>query len=315
MYFIAYHKIPDWQRFYEAMLRGAKGEVALPPGVILHGVFPAKDGTKEFCLWETDDLHKVQLYLHKVFGDTSVNEYIEINAELSSGMTATAAHIFKLQNEQKQLELEMQTLRAQMNPHFIFNSLNSISRFILTNDPASASEYLTKFSRLMRLILQNSQSSLVTLESDLEALHIYLELESLRFEEQFGYTILCDKELEPDFIKLPPLLLQPYVENAIWHGLMHKPDKGHLTIELKQKEKILICRLTDDGIGRKKAAELNSKSAAQHKSMGMTITANRLAMMEKLKDNEEMITINDLLDTSGNALGTEVILKIPVVYD
>ena len=221
----------------------------------------------------------------------------------------------KAQLQQQATELEMQALRAQMNPHFIFNSLNAINSFILQNNKQQASEYLTKFSRLVRLILQNSQSALITLESELESLKLYLELEALRFDNHFNFAIDVDKELDTLAIKVPPLIIQPYVENAIWHGLMHKDEKGHLQIELYEEANMLYCKITDDGIGRKKAGELKSKSAAGHKSMGMQITAKRIAMLWQNENAQTQIKINDLVLPDGNAGGTEVILKIPVCYD
>ena len=215
--------------------------------------------------------------------------------------------------QQQKTELEMQALRAQMNPHFIFNSLNSINRFILQNNRAQASEYLTKFSKLVRLILQNSQASLISLESELEALELYLDLEALRFEHHFAYKISVSKDIDIEVLKVPPLIIQPYAENAIWHGLMHKEEKGHLEIEISQEEEVLCCKITDDGIGRKKAAELKSKSSTSHKSMGMRITADRIAILQQEKELDTYITINDLVLADGSAGGTEVIIKIPVV--
>lgn len=208
-------------------------------------------------------------------------------------------------------ELEMQALRAQMNPHFIFNSLNSINRFILQNNRAQASEYLTKFSKLIRLILQNSQASLITLESELDSLQLYLELESLRFDYHFDFKITVDEDLDASTIKVPPLIIQPYAENAIWHGLMHKEEKGHLEIELFLENKLLCCKIVDDGIGRKKAAELKSKSASTHKSMGMQITADRIAIMHQKQQTGTIITVSDLVLAGGEAAGTEVLLKVP----
>ena len=234
----------------------------------------------------------------------------------------TKAQLEKRKIEQKMTELEMQkkelemeALRAQMNPHFIFNSLNAINRFILENNKFDASEYLTKFSRLVRLILQNSQSPLISLESELESLKLYLELEALRFNYHFDFTITVDKELDTLVIKLPPLIIQPYLENAIWHGLMHKEEKGFLQIDLYEEEGVLCCKIMDDGIGRKKAAELKSKSVSTHKSMGMQITANRIAMLQQYGQAETLIKITDLILPDGSAGGTEVLLKIPVIYD
>jgi sensor histidine kinase YesM len=223
--------------------------------------------------------------------------------------------IQKLESQKQLTELEMQALRAQMNPHFIFNSLNSINRFILQNNRTQASEYLTKFSKLVRLILQNSQSALIPLESELESLQLYLELESVRFDHHFEFKISVEDELDTDIIKVPPLIIQPYAENAIWHGLMNKEEKGHLEIKLFQEEDSLCCRITDDGIGRKKAAELKNKSASTHKSMGMQITASRIEMLQQKKQLDAYIKITDLILPDGNVGGTEVLLKIPVSYD
>ena len=215
--------------------------------------------------------------------------------------------------QQKATELEMQALRAQMNPHFIFNSLNSINRFILRNNKAEASEYLTKFSRLVRLILHNSQAQLIPLERELEALQLYLELEAVRFDHHFDFKIRVEDDLDVSAVEVPPLIIQPYTENAVWHGLMHKKAKGHLEIELFHEDDFLYCKITDDGIGRKAATELKEKSASTHKSMGMRITADRIAILQQKKQADTYITVTDLVLPGGSAGGTEVILKIPVM--
>ena len=217
----------------------------------------------------------------------------------------------ELQN--KTIEFEMQALRAQMNPHFIFNSLNSINRFILQNNRLQASEYLTKFSKLVRMILQNSQASLISLESELESLELYLNLEAVRFDHHFECKISVPKDLDIEVLKVPPLILQPYVENAIWHGLMHKEEKGQLNIEVSQEDDHLYFKITDNGIGRKKASELAAKSATKHKSMGLRITAHRIAMMQHADGEESPVTINDLVNPDGSAAGTEVVIKMPII--
>jgi hypothetical protein len=214
----------------------------------------------------------------------------------------------------KLVELELQALRAQMNPHFIFNSLNSINLFILENNKLQASEYLSKFSRLVRLILNNSQEAFIPLEKELEALQLYLELESLRFDQGFNYNITVDDAVDSTMLKVPPLVIQPYVENAIWHGLMHKKDKGHLEIELYQQEGILFCKITDDGVGRKKATQLKNKSESTPKSLGMRITADRIAILQDAnQDDDNNISVTDLVLPDGSPGGTEVLLKIPVM--
>jgi tetratricopeptide (TPR) repeat protein len=227
-----------------------------------------------------------------------------------------------LQNKRKQAELQqqaaelkMQTLRSQMNPHFIFNSLNSINRFILENNKPDSSRYLTKFSRLIRMILQNSQSSFISLKSELESLELYLDMEAMRFDNYFTYKIIVSPELNISRLKLPPLIIQPYVENAVWHGLMHKEEKGELEIEVTQKENCLLIKIRDNGIGREHAARIASKSATKHKSLGLLITADRITMIHNDNGNESAVNINDLVHADGSAAGTEVQIKIPVIYD
>lgn len=217
--------------------------------------------------------------------------------------------------QQQKTELEMQALRAQMNPHFIFNSLNSINNFILENDRLMASEYLNKFSKLVRLILQNSKASLISLECELESLNLYLELEALRFNYHFAYKITVPKELDIEELKVPPLIIQPYAENAIWHGLMQKETKGLLDIEISQEFNHLFFKIADNGIGRKAAAAAASKSATRHKSMGLQITADRITMLQTSNGTESPVTIIDLLHADGRGAGTEVFIKLPVIYD
>jgi ligand-binding sensor domain-containing protein len=213
----------------------------------------------------------------------------------------------KTEFNKKLAEVEMTALRAQMNPHFLFNCLNSINRYIVRSDPETASNYLTKFSRLIRLILQNSKASTVSLKSELEALKLYIEMEEMRFDNRFEYSIGIDKTIEPEFVEVPPLLLQPYVENAIWHGLMHKGSKGKLTVDIAKENGWLRCVIEDNGIGRAKAQQLKSKSATRDKSMGIKITTDRL----NLYHTHTEVEIIDLMDSGGMAVGTRVVVDIP----
>ena len=239
------------------------------------------------------------------------NERQQLEHEIEIQKLAAEKTNTDLQKEAARLE--MQALRAQMNPHFIFNSLNSINMFILENNKLQASEYLSKFSKLIRLILQNSQEPFIPLENELDALQLYLQLESLRFDKKFDFTIDVANGVDTTTLKVPPLIIQPYAENAIWHGLMHKKEKGHLSIQVHIEKEMLFYRITDDGVGRKKAAELTTKSASGHKSMGMRITTNRLAMIQQ--HNATSIEMNDLALPDGMPGGTEVLIKIPVHYD
>lgn len=165
------------------------------------------------------------------------------------------------------------------------------------------------------MILNSSANTSVSLAEDLEALKLYLELESIRFEEKFSYNIQYEPGLDIDFIQVPPMLLQPYIENAIWHGIMHKAGKGHLDIMISQKNNMLCCKITDDGIGRKEALALKSRSAVNYKSMGMRITADRIAMLHQQYKTENPVIVNDLILPNGNPGGTEVFIKIPLCYD
>jgi tetratricopeptide (TPR) repeat protein len=211
----------------------------------------------------------------------------------------------------KASELEMQALRAQMNPHFIFNCLSSINHFILKNETDFASDYLTKFSRLIRIVLINSKNKLITLEDELEMLRLYLDMERLRFKNSFSYNINFINSIDVDNIYIPPLLLQPFAENAIWHGLMNKDGEGHLEISLRTESDFLICHIIDDGIGRKAAAEL-STSDEKKKSLGLKITRERFDLLNEADEKKTFFEFEDLVDEDGKATGTKVILKIRI---
>ncbi len=215
--------------------------------------------------------------------------------------------------EYKIAETEMIALRAQMNPHFIFNCLNSIKLYTLENDSQTASEYLTKFSQLIRLVLENSMSEKVTLQKELETLKLYIELEAMRFKDKVQYKINVVPHIDQQYVEIPPLLLQPYVENAIWHGLMHKPEGGNISIDISQPEEYLLhIEICDDGIGREMAKKHKSKSATRQKSFGLKMTAERLDAINHIYQTKTEVKIVDLVDTEGNAWGTKVIIEIPL---
>jgi LytS/YehU family sensor histidine kinase len=210
-------------------------------------------------------------------------------------------------------ELEMKALRTQINPHFIFNSMNSINRMILDSDAAGASRYLGQFSRLVRLILENSENARVSLHNELAMLESYIQLEDMRFKGRIGYKINVSETIDQENTYLPAMMLQPFVENAIWHGLMHKPvdQKGFINIGIHEEEDVLICMIEDNGVGRENAVQLQEKSILKTKSMGLQITERRLKLLNKNKVTE-MINIVDLKDPDLNALGTRVNISIPL---
>jgi LytS/YehU family sensor histidine kinase len=163
--------------------------------------------------------------------------------------------------------------------------------------------------------LQNSEAALISLESELESVKLYLSLEALRFDDHFEYKLSVDPELDISALKVPPLIIQPYAENAVWHGLMHKEEKGQLDIELWEEADFLYFKIADNGVGREQAVALASKTATRNKSMGLSITASRIARMQPEGDHRSPIVINDLVNPDGTAAGTEVIIRLPVIFD
>ncbi|MCB0546123.1 MAG: histidine kinase, partial [Phaeodactylibacter sp.] len=212
-------------------------------------------------------------------------------------------------------DVEMSALRAQMNPHFLFNSLNSIDSFIIKNETRKASEYLNNFARLIRLILQNSRTNYVSLKDELEAIELYLQMENLRFRDKFTYEIRVDENVDPSLVDIPPMLIQPYVENAIWHGLMHKEDKslGKVVFSVCRENGYLKCVIEDNGIGREKAREIKARRPLRgQQSYGMRITRDRIDIINKLYNSNTSVQVIDLKDKQQNPLGTRVELCIPV---
>lgn len=221
----------------------------------------------------------------------------------------------KLRN--KALETERSLLRTQMNPHFIFNALNSVQSFIVSNNAQDAVRFLSKFAKLMRMILNNSMVQSVTLSNEMQSLGLYLDLERARFGNKFDYKIDIDDSVEEDLVCVPPMLVQPFIENAIIHGLMHKTtDDGLITIKINENdENSLICQITDNGVGRKAAAELEKNNERKHKSVGMQLTRDRLRDLNSEANSQMSCTITDLEDEAGNALGTQVTIIIPIVEE
>ncbi len=211
-------------------------------------------------------------------------------------------------------DVSLTALRSQMNPHFIFNCLNSIKLYTTQNDNVAAAEYLTKFSRLIRLVLENSPKDKVELHSELESLQLYMEMEVMRFKEKLQYNIHVEKDVETDYIEIPPLLLQPYVENAIWHGLMPKEEGGKIDVDVSVNgdKSCLQITITDNGIGRTKSEELKSKTAIKHKSYGMKVTSERIELINQIYNTDTDVKIHDLVDENGKPSGTKVIIQIPV---
>lgn len=221
-----------------------------------------------------------------------------------------------LQANRQTLQLELRSLRSQMNPHFIFNSLSSIHRYIWSNNQEEASDYLTKFSKLMRMILDNSQHTFIPLNKELESLRLYLDLEALRCNNVFDYRIQVAENINDEEVLIPPMIIQPYVENAIWHGLVHRKEKkGQLDIEVSLNGKVLEVMVTDNGIGRKMAMEIKEKKDRTHHSMGMKVTEGRIALIRKINNTKDAnVEVTDLEDNGGQAAGTQVKIILPAEF-
>ncbi len=216
----------------------------------------------------------------------------------------------KISMEKDLVILEQKALRLQMNPHFIFHTLNSIQALIATKEEEIAREYLSKFSRLMRQILENSRQNEISLESEIETLENYLAIEQFVNEDGFEYQFDIPEDIEKEFIKIPPMIIQPFVENAIIHGMSHlESRKGLIKIAFKDLGNILECQIEDDGVGRNKSSEIKETSNSLHKSTALEVTRERLQFLSSEKSSIEII---DLEDKLGNSLGTKVILRLAI---
>jgi LytS/YehU family sensor histidine kinase len=181
------------------------------------------------------------------------------------------------------------------------------------HDKIATNNYLTKFSSLMRKVLDNSQHTSVPLSDELSALNLYLELESIRFKEKFDYRITIDEEIDPLMHKVPTMLIQPYVENSISHGLVPKEGKGYVNIDLKLNTNCILCTIQDNGIGRDASRERNDKNGGNHNSLGTRITKSRLDLVNELYGTSLQTVYTDLKDEKGEPAGTKVEIHIPII--
>jgi LytS/YehU family sensor histidine kinase len=219
----------------------------------------------------------------------------------------------KMEIEKKWAELEQQALQAQMNPHFIFNCLNSIQQYFLTNDGEKANKFLSMFAALVRETLHFSSQKSIRVSDEVRYLSRYLELEKMRFGDHFVYEIFVDPKLPSNFIEIPALMLQPYVENAIRHGVRHRASgTGFIRISFVMKDEELHCIVADNGIGRDKSKQLKGRQPVEYQSRGMELGQKRIEALNKLFQREIQVKIYDKKDAQGLALGTEVQLIIPV---
>lgn len=232
---------------------------------------------------------------------------------LLAGMLLISLLVYFLYRNIKQQKLAnnllaLKSMRSQMNPHFIFNALNSVNSFIAVNDERSANRYLSEFSALMRSVLENSDEDFIPLTKEIELLQLYVKLEHNRFKDKFEYTISVDENIQLDSYAIPPMLLQPYIENAIWHGLRYKKEKGNLTISMHQKtaDSIQII-IEDDGVGRQKSMEMKTSNQLKQKSKGMSTIKNRITILNDMYQDKVVVAISD---AQTNGAGTKVVLTL-----
>jgi len=220
----------------------------------------------------------------------------------------------KLKTEKMKAELQTRVLRSQMNPHFIFNCLNSIENFIMQNDQIQASDYLNKFSKLMRNILDSSRNEMLPVAKDMEALRLYVELEQLRFNNKFNYKDFTDPALVGGDYRVPSLLVQPYVENAIIHGLANSENEGlYLTVTASLANDRIKFIVQDNGIGRVQSSEFNRLNKPYHKSIGLKITEDRIQLYKRGGETDGSVSITDLYDEFHNPTGTKVEITIKAI--
>ncbi len=221
---------------------------------------------------------------------------------------------YRLKKEDMQhqmLELESKALRAQMNPHFIFNCLNSIKSLVQQKKDDLAVNYLTTFSKLLRTVLQNSDKQEISLFDELETCRLYIQLESMRFGNKFNYQLFIDESIDLKSVQIPTLIIQPFIENAIWHGILPRENKGSMTVSIQKKEDTIFCMVDDDGIGRQVSMKnKHNRTQTDHQSKGVHLTESRLSLNNKLNQRQTTLEIIDKIDDQGKSAGTKVILTL-----
>ena len=219
----------------------------------------------------------------------------------------------RLLTRHKIIELKQKNLNQQMNPHFVYNCLTSIQSYIFHNDTPKSLEYLSKFSKLMRKILESSQNQYMSVQDEVEILALYLKLESIRFQGKFDYNIVVDEKIDPILFKIPSLLIQPFVENSLWHGIQNKEGKGKIQVSFNLVNKSIFCTIEDNGIGRERAENIKRSRMTDHISLGASITQSRMKLLKSLYGNKLGIRYIDLKDNYNKPSGTRVELHLPIL--
>ena len=214
----------------------------------------------------------------------------------------------KSAHEKELLTLEAKALRAQMNPHFIFNCMNSIKSLIQQHEEEKSVAYLTTFSKLIRTLFNNADKKEISLYDELETCKLYLQLEAMRFDTKFSYSVNVDGNIDLKSIKVPALIIQPFIENAIWHGIIPKETGGRIEITVEQANGNIKVIIDDDGIGREASVQNKATSGIMHQSKGVNLTQSRLDLENRLNETNAQLVIIDKKDDSGRAAGTRIVL-------
>jgi len=328
-YFLAKREMMNMYHFrYELAL--ATGEADKAVNYLLlnflyrDSLFYSQQGQQVSLLMAEDEAEKQQQKVQSLAKDNELNRlqlsrtrFILIG--IGSGILLISVILLlvlqrrKLKAEQRSVSMEQRLLRAQMNPHFIFNSLASIQNFVINENSDQASVYLSRFSQLVRNILDNSVEEYVPIEREINTIENYLELQKVRYGGKFDFKITVDEKIDQENMMIPPMLAQPFIENAIEHGIRHKETPGHIDIRFHLQDGLIRFEVEDDGVGRNKAHEIESKQRTRHRSMATSITADRLNTLNKKLKKKIRMEIADLKDADGQGCGTRVEFGVPVV--
>lgn len=288
-------------------------------GIIIENIFFALAlGYKQKMILQENSVSKDKLIV-QLQENEQLKESLNVQLEKEVSYLSKQREIDRLDGinlkyEKELAELKVTLLRSQMNPHFIFNSLNSIKLYIIKNDIKNAVFYLDKFSKLIRKILASTREKEIPLMEEMETMELYMNIENIRFENKIDFRIEVDPELKSTSIKVPCLIIQPFIENAIWHGLSTKEGDKKLLIRVnKEKESYILISIEDNGIGRDKSLQLNSKKLFTKNSIGISLTEDRLKSFYIKYKHKYALEFVDLYDDKSVPSGTRVSLRLP--YD
>jgi sensor histidine kinase YesM len=285
---------------------------ALGLGLRIYQIFEDRNNTRISLISELQKNEKLK---------ESINEQLQVKvaqktkevAVLIEDRKEREKQKIRMQYEQELLEMTLTSLRNQMNPHFIFNALNSIKNAIIHKSKEDAVSYLNKFSKILREVLKNSNNDECSLKEEVETLQLYMNLENIRLENKIEFILENEQDLNMSTFKIPPLLLQPLVENSIWHGLSLKEGNKNIIVRVFQNdEKYLTIEVEDNGLGRERAMEIKSKKILQRPSIGLQLSIDRLKLFGKNRLGPHDVSIIDLYNDEEIAIGTKVVLKIPI---